>query len=323
MSCFRRAVKEWLNLQTYNEFKKSATQLFPNDEDQQSNHIKKLQEQHFEQFINVFQPKNHVEMNGKSDDNQIDTSSFLKDQDNLIKYNSSDAPSYCSHTIPPQSNIDLDSLRESFDENPTKESANSQTHAYDNNSGSEDGDLSESQIDFDAIEAPQMWTTKDIKLFKDSIKAANGDGILKVGHGEIVTVRVPTYPDGSRIFWEFASDGYDIGFGLYFEWTKNPGNQVSIMISESDDDDEEEDEIVTSAGDGTQDCEKGSNKSNAGNQEISFSVLVPIHRRECHEEVYAGSHSYPGKGAYLLKFDNTYSLLRSKTLYYRIYYDKN
>ena len=52
------------------------------------------------------------------------------------------------------------------------------------------------------------------------------------------------------------------------------------------------------------------------------SVIIPIYRRDCHEEVYAGSHTYPGKGVYLLKFDNTYSLWRSKTLYYRVYYTK-
>ena len=69
------------------------------------------------------------------------------------------------------------------------------------------------------------------------------------------------------------------------------------------------------------------------------SVIVPIYRRDCHNEVtknckqtadtkckqifyqvYAGTHSYPGRGVYLLKFDNTYSLWRSKTLYYRYFY---
>lgn len=50
--------------------------------------------------------------------------------------------------------------------------------------------------------------------------------------------------------------------------------------------------------------------------------IVPICRRDCHEEVYAGSHPYPGDGVYLLKFDNSYSLWRSKTLYYRVYYSK-
>lgn len=48
--------------------------------------------------------------------------------------------------------------------------------------------------------------------------------------------------------------------------------------------------------------------------------IVPVYRRDCQTEVYAGSHAYPGKGVYLLKFDNSYSLWRSKTLYYRIYY---
>ena len=40
------------------------------------------------------------------------------------------------------------------------------------------------------------------------------------------------------------------------------------------------------------------------------------------EEVYAGTHNYPAPGVYLLMFDNTYSLWRSKTLYYRVYYTK-
>jgi hypothetical protein len=47
-----------------------------------------------------------------------------------------------------------------------------------------------------------------------------------------------------------------------------------------------------------------------------------VYRRDCHEEVYAGSHTYPGQGVYLLKFDNSYSLWRSKTLYYRVYYTR-
>lgn len=51
--------------------------------------------------------------------------------------------------------------------------------------------------------------------------------------------------------------------------------------------------------------------------------IIPIYRRDCHQEVYAGSHKYPGRGIYLLKFDNSYSLFRSKTLYYRVYYTRD
>lgn len=51
-----------------------------------------------------------------------------------------------------------------------------------------------------------------------------------------------------------------------------------------------------------------------------LTEIVPVFRRDCQTEVYAGSHQYPGQGVYLLKFDNSYSLWRSKTLYYRVYY---
>lgn len=53
-----------------------------------------------------------------------------------------------------------------------------------------------------------------------------------------------------------------------------------------------------------------------------ISSVVPVYRRECHAEVYVGSHTYPGEGVYLLKFDNSYSLWRSKTLYYRVFYTR-
>jgi hypothetical protein len=55
-------------------------------------------------------------------------------------------------------------------------------------------------------------------------------------------VRVPTHEDGTCLFWEFATDSYDIGFGVYFEWTKSASSQVSVHISESEDEDEEDEE---------------------------------------------------------------------------------
>ncbi len=50
--------------------------------------------------------------------------------------------------------------------------------------------------------------------------------------------------------------------------------------------------------------------------------IVAVYRRDSHLEVYCGSHAYPGRGVYLLKFDNSYSLWRGKTLYYRVYYTR-
>ena len=65
-----------------------------------------------------------------------------------------------------------------------------------------------------------MWTKTVIKQFKEAISIDNGDGIVKIGYGESLTIRVPTHPDGKCIVWEFATDNYDIGFGLFFEVLK-------------------------------------------------------------------------------------------------------
>ena len=51
---------------------------------------------------------------------------------------------------------------------------------------------------------------------------------------------MPTHEDGSCLFWEFATDYYDIGFGLYFEWTVDTSNQVSVQVGESSDEEDEE-----------------------------------------------------------------------------------
>ena len=161
-----------------------------------------------------------------------------------------------------------------------------------------------------------MLTRKDIKEFKESVRRDN-DAIIKVGSGETVTVRVPTHEDGRLIFWEFATDYYDIGFGLYFEWSISPSNNVTVHVSDSseeeDGDDEEEDPAK-------KDIEKGDKVVDSNKPPCD--EIIPIFRRDCHEEVYAGSHLYPGRGVYLLKFDNSFSLWRSKTLYYRVYYSK-
>lgn len=86
-----------------------------------------------------------------------------------------------------------------------------------------------------------MWTRPDVSAFKESIRKEGGEGVVVVGHGETVTVRVPTHEDGTRLFWEFATDAFDLGFGVHFEWgTHTQDAQVTVHISESEDEDEED-----------------------------------------------------------------------------------
>ena len=62
-----------------------------------------------------------------------------------------------------------------------------------------------------------------------------------MGHGETVTVRVPTHDEGTALFWEFSTDSYDIAFGLFFEWNKAPEEtEVSVHVSDSEDEDLDE-----------------------------------------------------------------------------------
>lgn len=64
------------------------------------------------------------------------------------------------------------------------------------------------------------------------------------------------------------------------------------------------------------DVEKGS-KSHINS---NLAEILPVYRQDSHLSVHGGSHDFPGEGTYLLKFDNSYSLWRNKTLYYRVYY---
>ncbi|KAM3919947.1 protein TMED8 [Leptodactylus fuscus] len=158
------------------------------------------------------------------------------------------------------------------------------------------------------------WTSANLREFKHRM-ANEKHGLLTIRRGEVVTVRVPTHPDGKRLCWEFATDDYDIGFGIYFDWTPVTSTAVTLQVSESSDDEEEEDtESPWHSREG--DVERGS----VYRLRSRYGEIMQVYRRDSHREVQAGSHEYPGEGVYLLKLDNSYSLLRNKTLYFHVYY---
>ena len=64
-----------------------------------------------------------------------------------------------------------------------------------------------------------------LRELKDQLQK-DTESVLTVGRGEVVTVRVPTHEEGAYLFWEFATDSYDLGFGVYFEWSDVKTNQV-------------------------------------------------------------------------------------------------
>ncbi|XP_042323942.1 protein TMED8 [Sceloporus undulatus] len=160
---------------------------------------------------------------------------------------------------------------------------------------------------------PTTWTSSKIREFKIKM-AKEKNARMVVKRGEVLTVRVPTHPDGKRVCWEFATEDYDIGFGVYFDWTPITSTAITVQVSESSDEEDEEEEFEGPIPVG--DVERGS-KSYLRSR---YGEIMPVYRRDSHLEVQVGSHDYPGEGIYLLKFDNSYSLLRNKILFFHVYY---
>ena len=192
----RRAIQDALNQQTFQQFKSYAEQQYPGNVDQQAILIKQLQEQHYYQYMHQLYQKQHC--------------SAASDTSDTIEMSSSNMENTSDNNF---SHEEETSLMEKKETKFTIESPMA------------DLNLNNSEEDCDPEEA-QMWTRKDINEFKDSIKKEENESIIKIGHGETVTVRVPTHVDGKSIFWEFATDSYDIGFGVFFEWVEPEDTQV-------------------------------------------------------------------------------------------------
>ncbi|XP_060835040.1 Golgi resident protein GCP60 isoform X1 [Rhopalosiphum padi] len=279
----KQLIQEALNKQTYSQFLTYAQNQFPNNPDEQAVLVRQLQEQHYHQYMQQLQQNYEP---GK--ELEITTNSVTVPEDKIIEHES-----ICNEQC-------------------------------------ENGHCLSGECSVQTLFPASMWTRKDIDEFKANLLREGGEAVIKVNHGETVTVRVPTAEGGNCVFWEFATDGHDIGFGVYFEWVKPSSSQVSVHVSESEDDDcddLEDDDDGNISQDLLHELEqngvtiKDIKKSNQMNRP-PLSIIIPVYRRDCHKEVYAGSHVYPGEGVYLLKFDNSYSLWRSKTLYYRIYYSQ-
>lgn len=195
------------------------------------------------------------------------------------------------------------------------------------------------------LEPATIWTKREVAEFKESLSDDKQGGIYEVKQSTLVIIQVPTYPDGKYIYWEFATDDFDIGFGLEFVYEKHLTKPLALNIYEDLDEDDMDELIAEEALpspepgecqadnlDSTSDANNVSD-STLSNQELRKRMLtekknrlantvaiLPTYRRDSHKEVIVGRHKYPGQGYYMLRFDNTYSIMRSKTVYFRICY---
>jgi len=300
----RRAIQDALNKQTFSQFRSYAEQQCPGNPDQQALLIKQLQEQHYYQYMQRLHAQQGP--SGISGDNQVPIQELERPEAGLMEMNGGTEVKDGEEEREEETSLVEEKSLERDTATLTIEDK------LDNMTGQ-----------FQEPEEATMWTRKEINVFKETIRKEEGEAVLKIGHGETVTVRVPTHLDGRSLYWEFATDGYDIGFGLFFEWVDPEDTQVTVHISDSED---ESEEYITD--EEREEGEEGDPEMQAGRSGLvaetgpPTSCIIPTYRRDCHEEVYAGSHTYPRQGVYQLKFDNSYSLWRSKTLYYRVYYTR-
>lgn len=333
----RKQIQSILNEQTYQQFLSYAEMQYPGQVDKQTSLIKQLQELHYQQYMEQvlqqqFQQEQSLKATEASSVEQSTQPDEEKAHSKMANVDDAEVPqvvvSNSTCNLAKEVKVNGTSVHE------TDVSANGADEAEKSSTAKSDGVKCDSSNDGGesdelVLATAQMWTRQDIDAFRESIRKDGNEGQIKIGHGEVVTIQVPTHPEGSSIFWEFCTDSYDIAFGLLFEWTDDPGTQVSVHVSD-DSDDSEEDEITNTANGveslnlSDRDAELAfSSSSNSDGQALpQTEVLIPICRRDSHLEIYTGSHVYPGRGKYLLKFDNSYSMLRSKNLYYRVYYTR-
>jgi len=233
----RRQIQDALNQQTYYQFKVYAEQQYPGNPEQQGVLIRQLQEQHYHQYMQQLH------------------------QNQLV--------------IEDQTEEEEEEEKEKKKKSIQSENTTCKDDDDDNNKDWWNRRCTRGKRRLPPITPAEMWTRKGVEEFKQIIRMETGDAVIKVGHGETVTVRVPTHEDGTCLFWEFATDGYDIGFGVYFEWSKPETNQVSVYISESEEDEDEEEEYEP-----REDLESGSVNSNARPERRTttppISVIVPV-----------------------------------------------
>ncbi|EDW86292.1 uncharacterized protein Dwil_GK15898 [Drosophila willistoni] len=324
----RRQLQDALNKQTYQQFKLYAEKQFPGNPEQQAVLIHQLQREHYHQYMQQLHMHNQNQEREKEKDKEC-VQGLMQSQSQVqgqgqgqSQGNNNNNPSDLTNAM---ENLQLNEFE-------AQQHGQGQLQLQEGPIQSLENDhvAGDEYDDYVMIRPAKIWTRPDIEQFKTEVSAGDGDGVITIGHGDTVTVRVPTNSNGKCIFWEFATDNYDIGFGIYFEWAKPVTNEVTVHVSDSDEDEDCVDEDYLST---TEDLESGGslsqhqdrhalNNPSVAAAKAPISIIVPIYRRECYNEVYVGSHSYPGEGVYLLKFDNSYSIWRSKTLYYRVYYER-
>lgn len=206
----RRQIQDALNRQSYEEFRAYAEQQYPDNPDQQAILIRQLQEQHYYQYMQQLYQQQQMTVNQANQDHALAASpaAAVQPPDTALPEGGQEALA-ATASVNVTSDFAAMTLSDEANENSQNENVENDDEEHD---CTEECGFCEDE----EVTPASMWTKKEVAEFKDSIRNEGGDSIIKVSHGETVTVRVPTHKDGTALFWEFATDHYDLAFGLFF-----------------------------------------------------------------------------------------------------------
>ncbi|CAH8625060.1 unnamed protein product [Dicrocoelium dendriticum] len=326
------AIRAALNEQTHEQFMQYASQHYPSDLSKQAELIAHLQKRHFHEYVAYVEQQCRQQF--KQSPQHPHTASDIPSAalcnrrppgsaapevgdisaDSVLPMATPNTPlpgdnlqQITSRTVTPSKFVAADSSKEKLPSdvcsNPSPDASNDQLAASESPSSSLNGQMTSVCPADSLIRPATMWTRAEMHEFKEHL-ADSKDAVFQVGCGEVITIRVPVYPSGTSIVWEFATDDYDIGFGLFFEWSCEDSDESTHLLQMK----------------GEHDTSNRTDDLSTVTSSPQIEEIIPIYRRNCHKEIYCGSHVYPALGTYLLKFDNSYSLWRQKTLYCRVFY---
>ena len=106
-----------------------------------------------------------------------------------------------------------------------------------------------------------------------------------------------------------------------YQLTINPGETVTVQVPTSPSATAIFWEFVTTSGDigfGL-----SFQRSNEAGTIFPVESLLPIVKRDCSEDLVLGSHQYQLPGTYSLHFDNSHCQTSSKSVYYKVFYQRS
>ena len=199
-----------MNEQTAVQFKHYAEQQYPNEPERQQELIKQLQEQHFQQFMtHWYQQQQLIAQQQQQQQNSENPQQSEQQQSIEATNTSSETNGQMATVVPPPQVVPVANLPISgitngqsqqqqqpappaqvngngTSEHTASEAANTQIVESDVENG--DKEQAGGAIQPIPLAPVRLWTHKNVKQFRETIKKENSEAIIKIGSGESITV---------------------------------------------------------------------------------------------------------------------------------------